>query len=212
MASIKPTVGRVVWFYPPTNSAQGGFAYPREGQPLAAVIAHVHSDVMLNLTVFDANGVPHGRTSVPLLADGGVPPVSGYYAAWMPYQKGQAAKTEELERAAAGSTAQPILPATTALRVTEEAIKDSIAGEYYVTADKAFGHDVPLLDGMELLTICVLVLKSGFTVTGTSACANPEIFDAATGRLYAREDAVRKIWPLLGFALKARIAEQSRQS
>lgn len=56
-----------------------------------------------------------------------------------------------------------------------------------------------------LLTFCVLVLRNGFTVTGESACASPENFDAEVGRKIARENAVQKIWPLLGFALKERL-------
>lgn len=92
--TIPPTVGRVVWFYPSTNSAQAGFASPDEGRPLAAIIARVWNDRMVNLTVFDANGVPHSRTSVPLVQDGQDAPALGYYASWMPYQIGQAKKHE----------------------------------------------------------------------------------------------------------------------
>jgi hypothetical protein len=49
------------------------------------------------------------------------------------------------------------------------------------------------------------VLRNGFAVTGESACASPENFDAEVGRKIARENAVQKIWPLLGFALKERL-------
>ncbi len=56
-----------------------------------------------------------------------------------------------------------------------------------------------------LLTFCVLVLRNGFTVTGESACASPENFDAGIGRKVARENAINKIWPLLGYELKSRL-------
>jgi hypothetical protein len=56
-----------------------------------------------------------------------------------------------------------------------------------------------------LLTFCVLVLHNGFPVTGEFACASPENFDAELGRKIARQNAVAKIWPLLGFALKERL-------
>ena len=59
---------------------------------------------------------------------------------------------------------------------------------------------------MAVLTFCVLVLRNGFTVTGESACASPENFDAAIGRKIARENAVNKIWPLLGFRLRDELA------
>lgn len=54
---------------------------------------------------------------------------------------------------------------------------------------------------LNLLTICVLTLRNGFTVTGESACASAENFDAELGRKIARQNAEAKIWPLLGFRL-----------
>ncbi|MDF9442571.1 hypothetical protein EM864_12530 [Stenotrophomonas acidaminiphila] len=59
---------------------------------------------------------------------------------------------------------------------------------------------------LQLLTICVLVLHNGFTVTGESACASPENFDAEIGRKIARQNALQKIWPLLGFRLRDQLA------
>lgn len=59
---------------------------------------------------------------------------------------------------------------------------------------------------MGLLTFCVLVLANGFTVNGESACASPENFDAEIGRKIARANAVTKIWPLMGYALKERLS------
>lgn len=93
---IKPTIGRVVWFTPSKNSAESGFV--AGDQPLAAIVAYVHSDKMVNLTVFDANGNPHSKTSVDLIQDGEPKPEWGFCCEWMPYQKGQAAKTEQLEK------------------------------------------------------------------------------------------------------------------
>jgi|GEM_PF-630525 len=52
------------------------------------------------------------------------------------------------------------------------------------------------------LTVCVLLLKNGFTVTGESAAASPENFDAEIGRKIARENAREKIWALEGYLLK----------
>jgi hypothetical protein len=59
-----------------------------------------------------------------------------------------------------------------------------------------------------LLTFCVLVLHNGFTVTGESACASPENFDAEIGRKVARFNAVQKIWPLMGYELRSQLAKQ----
>lgn len=99
----------------------------------------------------------------------------------------------------------------TAPRVTPSDIDANIAQEVYFTAaDGCVGnaHCSPsddALASLALLTFCVLVLKNGFTVTGESACASPENFDAELGRMIARADAVAKIWPLMGYALKQRL-------
>lgn len=63
---------------------------------------------------------------------------------------------------------------------------------------------------LALLTFCVLVLRNGFTVTGESACASPENFDAEIGRKIARQNAEQKIWPLMGYALKQHINEGTK--
>lgn len=95
--TIAPTIGRVVWFHPSESTGEASFALHGNDQPYAAIVAHVHSDRLVNLTVFDANGVPHSRTSVELVQDGDAIPGHGYYCEWMPYQKGQAAKTKAAE-------------------------------------------------------------------------------------------------------------------
>lgn len=94
----------------------------------------------------------------------------------------------------------------TAPRVTPSDIEVNIAGEYFFTGDQAT-KDCPQMDGLSLLTFCVLVLKNGFTVTGESACASPENFDAEIGRKIARKNAVQKIWPLMGYELKERLSK-----
>lgn len=98
----------------------------------------------------------------------------------------------------------------TAPRVTSADVEASIASEHYFTAEEAIYGDysesrTPPHPSLGLLTFCVLILKNGFTVTGESACASPENFDAQIGRDIARQNAVNKIWPLLGFALKDRL-------
>lgn len=98
---ITPTVGRMLHYYP--NGHEG---FPCQvGRPLAATIAHVWSDTCVNLNVLDANGNPHGRTSVYLAQPEAEVPAGGY-CTWMPYQVGQAQKTEELERQLAEAQAE----------------------------------------------------------------------------------------------------------
>ena len=61
-----------------------------------------------------------------------------------------------------------------------------------------------------LLTICVLTLQNGFTVTGESACASPENYNHIIGKTIAYENAVAKIWPLEGYLLKQRLYEKEQ--
>lgn len=112
----------------------------------------------------------------------------------------------------------------TAPRVTPAGIEAVIVSEHYFTA--AEGHSgaawvrvldeqsgvinafdaVPPPPALGLLTFCVLVLKNGFTVTGESACASPENFNAEIGRKVARDNAVAKVWSLMGYELKSKLS------
>lgn len=58
---------------------------------------------------------------------------------------------------------------------------------------------------MHLMTLCFLTMRNGFVVVGKSAPASPENFDADKGRTFAREDAIRQLWPLMGFALRQQL-------
>lgn len=112
-------------------------------------------------------------------------------------------------------------------RVKPADLEANIAAEYYflgtdgiagamgredaaaagLTGDNAEGRTLPVrvLDvhvSLQLLTFCVLVLRNGFTVHGVSACASPENFNAELGKRIARENAVREMWPLMGYALR----------
>jgi len=91
---IQPTIGRVVWYYPPADQRIPG--QPND-QPLKADVTYVWGDRMVNLMAVTPNGTPFGVTSVTLVQDGDATPIERY-AVWMPYQKGQAAKAEALEQ------------------------------------------------------------------------------------------------------------------
>lgn len=116
--------------------------------------------------------------------------------------------------------------ALTAPRITPADIEASIASEHYFTASQGiFGErscarpglsvnpppaDASTTLALSLLTICVLELRNGFTVTGESACASPENFNAEIGRKIARQKAVEKIWPLLGYALREKLSAEPK--
>lgn len=108
----------------------------------------------------------------------------------------------------------------TAPRVTPNHIESLIVSEHCFTAYDGIGGEGAMAtyksaidltesqEALKLLTFCVLVLRNGFTVTGESACASPENFDAEVGRKIARQNAVNKIWLLEGYLLKQRLSEQ----
>lgn len=81
----------------------------------------------------------------------------------------------------------------TAPRITPALIDAAIKGEQYHVFEGS------------CLTVCCLTLQNGFTITGESACASPENFDAEIGRKIARENARNKIWALEGYLLKERL-------
>ena len=105
-------------------------------------------------------------------------------------------------------------------RITPDLVQANIASEHYFTAFDGAAHtgehskwagdwEVPRsIVALNLLTFCVLVLRNGFTVTGESACASPENFDAEAGRIAARRNAENKIWPLMGYELKCRLSQE----
>lgn len=92
----------------------------------------------------------------------------------------------------------------TAPRVSLDDIKNYITAEYHTTAAAAVGQ-VPASVNMGLLSICILEMKNGFIVIGKSAPASPANFNAELGRKFAYEDAIRQLWPLMGFALRERL-------
>lgn len=62
----------------------------------------------------------------------------------------------------------------------------------------------------QVLTICVLELANGFTVTGESACADPANYRQDLGEKIAYDMAFDKIWALEGYLLKQRLYLRSR--
>lgn len=109
----------------------------------------------------------------------------------------------------------------TGQRVTPQDIEAAIAHEFYFSGDDGvkgaaggvFGSYTRISadaiapeQTMKLTTFCVLVLKNGFKVVGVSACADPSIYSAEEGYQWARKDAISKVWPLLGYDLRTKLA------
>lgn len=116
-------------------------------------------------------------------------------------------KTIEQEIQAKGKVAPRITPADIDAEIISAhyfTAMNGCSGETSMRGAIFIGNhqiNTPLM----LLTFCVLILKNGFTVTGESACASPENFDAEIGRKIAYENAKQKIWMLEGYALKSRL-------
>lgn len=102
----------------------------------------------------------------------------------------------------------------TAPRITPADLQANIAKEVYFTAADGIAGAAIGFESVQqsvntehtLLTFCVLTLRNGFTVTGESACASPENFVAEIGRKIARANAEQKVWPLMGYELRSKLA------
>jgi phosphohistidine phosphatase SixA len=79
-------------------------------------------------------------------------------------------------------------------RVTLESMVEKILSEEYI-------HPV----NIPHMTICVITVDNGFALVGKSAPADAENFDETLGRKFAKEDAIRQMWPLEAYLLRERM-------
>jgi hypothetical protein len=97
---IKPTNGRIVWYNP---KPQDNLEQNERNDPLAAIVIDVlkekedSGNSRVSLFVFGASGQTRYMSRV-MLWQGETEKPKGGYAEWMPYQLGQSAKTEQLEK------------------------------------------------------------------------------------------------------------------
>lgn len=121
---------------------------------------------------------------------------------------------------ALAQTAQDAAPGSR--RVTLDHIKAQVKACYFMRlADglETGGHKLESPDvigvvwetgeraPLELTTLCVLVLKNGYTIIGKSACADPKLYNQAVGEKVALDDALAQIWPLEGYVLRNELAK-----
>jgi Phage protein (N4 Gp49/phage Sf6 gene 66) family len=59
---------------------------------------------------------------------------------------------------------------------------------------------------LHTLSVCLLVLRNGWMVIGKSAPASAANFNAELGKKLAYEDCIRQLWPLMGYALREKLA------
>lgn len=88
---IKPTVGRNLYF----------FEHAGQKEPLAAIIAKVHSDDKINVAVFDETGGTHGRADILLRQpeEASHPKPGTAWCEWMPFQAGQSQAVKDAQAA-----------------------------------------------------------------------------------------------------------------
>ena len=105
----------------------------------------------------------------------------------------------------------------TAPRITPADIEANIASEHYFTAADGLlsegGTGVQHIEGIDnfkalgLLTFCVFVLRNGTKIVGINYGAiDPAQHDSERSRKDAREDAIRQVWPLMGYELRTKLA------
>jgi hypothetical protein len=81
-----------------------------------------------------------------------------------------------------------MLAASPAERVTKEYMESRIAEKFFTKIGLTVTH-------------CRIVLDNGFSVSGESACVNPENYNQEIGEKIAFDNAFRQLWPLFGFML-----------
>lgn len=107
-------------------------------------------------------------------------------------------------------------------KITLETINSLIVEEFYFTGEQGvigsldelppshirvtqYALEESIPPKVRTATIAILVLENGFTVVGTSNCVDPANFDVKLGQKIAREDAINKLWPILGYQLQQEI-------
>lgn len=97
-------------------------------------------------------------------------------------------------------------------RVTLKEIENAIAERHhFVLADalyKVGALKAPVdKHPSAVMSICVLVMKNSYVIIGKSASADPKNFNSDLGRKLAYDDAVKQLWPLMGFELRSKLNE-----
>lgn len=92
---------------------------------------------------------------------------------------------------------------STSMASIEQRIKYKYFFSGFDAIERCCNEDAPIRT--KLLTICVLVMKNGFIITGSSAPVSPDNYDEKQGQVNAYENAIRQLRPLEAYALAERI-------
>lgn len=155
---ISPTPGRVVWFYPAPHDGLATL----NGQPLAAIVAGVHNDNLVNLAVFDAYGNTQQRSNVHLVQPDEDRPNSAH-ATWMPFQVGQAAKHQAVETAVVDAL-------TTGTGIVQTAVDPAA---FFAETDGTSASETGLVSGAKSTGVVLTEADSLADLAGTERPDHP---------------------------------------
>jgi len=93
-------------------------------------------------------------------------------------------------------------------RISLENLENAIAARYDLTGAEAVEPMNPRHHSLDRLSLCIVVLTNGFVIVGKSAPASAANFNRELGRKLAYEDAIRQLWPLMGFLLCDQLAKR----
>lgn len=109
---------------------------------------------------------------------------------------------QETEAEAAAAAKEPTR------RVSLASMEAKITSRWDRTLDVMLGGNPAEASRLAHVSVCVLLMENGFTVIGQAAPVEPYNFNPELGRKFAYEDAIRKVWPLEGYALRERLAAE----
>lgn len=141
---IVPTVGRIMLFF---GASDDPIMKGADGQPLAALVAHVNPAGTVNLTVSNHRGSPEARQHVRVLQEGEVAEPGEGYATWMPYQLSVA-------KGDAGGAPAAVVAAQTAASAAMDAATQ--AGAH---AESAAGHALTASSAADTATAALTAVK-----------------------------------------------------
>jgi Phage protein (N4 Gp49/phage Sf6 gene 66) family len=101
--------------------------------------------------------------------------------------------------------------ALSSVRITDDESKSVQKTPNRVSLDsmlaKVFDEEYIRPESIEHMTICILVMENGYAVVGKSAPADAENFDEELGKKFAKEDCIRQLWALEGYALREKMID-----
>lgn len=97
-------------------------------------------------------------------------------------------------------------------RVSLAELEAQIEEVHFVTGAAMVSNSPTRHKSLDTLTVCTLILRNGWIVIGHSAPVDSRNYSTKLGEQIAYENAVRQVWPLLGFLRKQAIHDAVLQA